>query len=155
MSEQKPDWRCDNCGEEGCVNDLDDIDHERVQAGEELPLGSCPGCGFHVYVEAVIEPKGDLGREELKITGLRGEIITRKQAHMAEQVGARVDWYNDRMQILIDDTSEDQALHIRFNPDGSIAEILVRDDLMGLVKIEGESNSPWQDERDNRKEATS
>jgi len=44
-----------------------------------------------------------------------------------EGAAADFDWYNDWLQILVFDQQDDPALHVRLNPDGTIAEILVRE----------------------------
>lgn len=67
----------------------------------------------------------------------------------AEGAGTHLDWYNDRLQILVHDQQDDAALHVRYNQDGTIAEILVRDDLMEKVRCEGSLvTGDWQKERD-------
>jgi len=73
----------------------------------------------------------------------------------AKDARAYFDWYNDRLQILIDDgQSDDPAVYVRFREDGSIAEILLRDDLLGapscgpIVRRESGPQTEWSKERD-------
>ena len=63
--------------------------------------------------------------------------------------GFMADWHNDRLQLLTYDASnDDAAVFVRLNPDGSVAEILVRDDLMSKVRSERGDATAWQNERD-------
>lgn len=50
--------------------------------------------------------------------------------------GAFLDWYDDQMQIIVEDSNEDPAIHVKLNADGTISGIVVRDDLMRLVRPE-------------------
>lgn len=94
-----------------------------------------------------LPPQGDIGKEPFPVeqtdTGMRSQGY-------ALDAGAHFDWFNDRLQILVDDgTVGEPALYVRYNADGSIAQILVRSDLMPLVEDEEGANSKWQDERDS------
>ena len=49
----------------------------------------------------------------------------------------------------MDGQFDEPAVHVRLNPDGSIAEILIRDDLMPVTKPDrADSLSAWRKERD-------
>ncbi len=95
-----------------------------------------------------LQPSGDRGEKTLLV---EADVESVKSfGPYAKGAGASFDWYNDRLQILVYDGPEDEpALHVRYNADGTIAEIIVRNDLMGLVKPEGAMKmSEWQKERD-------
>lgn len=94
-----------------------------------------------------LNPDGPLGSLPLPV--LIGDDYY-QSAGFASGASARFDWYNDRLQILVNDgQNDDLALHVRFNADGSVAEILVRNDLLKSVKPESSTEvSPWQFERD-------
>lgn len=94
-----------------------------------------------------LKPEGDRAKQSLTLAHTDDGVFIASPC--AEQSGANIDWYNDRPQILVHDGQfDDPALHVRLNPDGSIAEILVRDDLIGKVHVECGHNSQWQKERD-------
>lgn len=62
-----------------------------------------------------------------------------------------VDYFNGGLQALIHDSpSDEQAVAVRYKPDGTIAEIAVRSDLMGSV-INNDCVSAWQAARDKDK----
>lgn len=70
-----------------------------------------------------------------------------------EGIGARLDWYNDALQVCIDDSGEEVAMHIRFNQDGTIAEIVVREELRALVISEQKrGQTEWEIARDGKEE---
>lgn len=99
-----------------------------------------------------IPPSGDLGNEELLVSFDPSGV--RVDGHYAEGAEARIDWHNDRLQILVFDQSDEPALHVRYNRDGTIAEVIIRADLMAapscgpIVKREGEPQTEWAKERD-------
>jgi hypothetical protein len=66
--------------------------------------------------------------------------------------GARLDWFNDHAQILVDEQGQEEpAVCVRYWPDGSVAEIRIRRDLMskGIVCAEDTMKlSHWQNTRD-------
>ena len=68
----------------------------------------------------------------------------------ARDAMATLDWYNDRLQILVlDGQCDEVAVFVRLNADGTIAEILIRDDLMSLTKPErADALSAWRKSRD-------
>lgn len=95
-----------------------------------------------------IPPAGVLGKQDL-ITLISNREL--RSAGYAEGASACFDWYNDRLQILVHDKSDEPALHVRLTPEGEIAEIVVRQGLMAkMVSESGEAPSQWQNERDDR-----
>lgn len=95
-----------------------------------------------------IDPAGDHGARPLRVAHNidRAELSS---LDYAEGAAVALDWYNDRLQLIaFDGRSDDPALHIRLNQDGTIAEILVRDDLLPHVHSERFHESEWQKERD-------
>ncbi len=100
---------------------------------------------------------GPLGRRGLNLTVTPlGTVTAHLPTDPTEMAGpdaepqVAVDWWNDRLQFLLyDGRSDDCAVHFRLHPDGSLAEILVRDDLWKFVRIESAEESPWQHERDH------
>lgn len=92
-------------------------------------------------------PNGDRGKKRLKTAFGYHDLIVRDKLFTGAQ--ASFDWYNDKLQILVFDVNDDPALHVRYNPDGTIAEILVRDDLMEVTMRESApAAADWQKERD-------
>ena len=62
-----------------------------------------------------------------------------------------LDYFNGGFQALAyESASDEQAVSVRYNADGSIAEIAVRRDLMSKV-ITNDQPSPWQNARDKGK----
>lgn len=62
-----------------------------------------------------------------------------------------LDWYNDRLQLLsYDGKSEEVAVSVRLNQDGGVAEIVIRDELLKLVRSDNGPRSEWAIERDDR-----
>ena len=64
------------------------------------------------------------------------------------------DWWGDcnkRFQLVVtdSDTSDEPILHIRFGPDGRLAEILADQNVIDLIRTE-QQPSPWMAERDGR-----
>ena len=100
-------------------------------------------------------PDGTRGKKCLKTAFGYRDLIVRDKKFTSAQ--ASFDWYNDKLQILVFDCNDDPALHVRYNKNGTIAEILVRDDLMKspwgyagpIIKQESSREpSKWQKERD-------
>ena len=86
---------------------------------------------------------GPRGKKRLKTAfGFRDLIVRDKQFACAQ---ASFDWHNDRLQILVFDSNDDPALHVRYNPDGTIAEIVIRDDLLHCPIIKAASREPSQE----------
>lgn len=97
----------------------------------------------------LILAQGDRGNAPLEIKHTDEGFIIPEHTMGDTGLGAFVDWYNNRLQVCVNDTQEDEpALHVRYNQDGSIAEIMVRDDLMSVVKIMDGPTTEWQKERD-------
>jgi hypothetical protein len=64
-----------------------------------------------------------------------------------------VDYFNGGLQALVyDSPCDEQAVAVRYNQDGTIAEIAVRRDLMDRV-INNDRVSAWQEARDKDKAA--
>jgi hypothetical protein len=106
-------------------------------------------------IPAEQEPSGNRGKKRLKTAFGYRDLIVRDKQFCAAQ--ASFDWYNDKLQILVFDKDDEPALHVRYKKDGTIAEILIRDDLMKspwgyagpIVKKESSLEpSQWQKERD-------
>ena len=91
-------------------------------------------------------PCGNHGKESLPVNVTLDGVTS---CGYAKGAGAGLDWYNDKLQVLVFDHSEDPAIHVRLNADGTVAEILVRDDLMQLIKHESGGASDWQKKRDH------
>ena len=149
---------CPNCGWTGDEDDLGcqlcDVPDllQRIDAGEEVPAGECPECGALAHHkeeprEVALVPSGDRGKKKLPVefmtTGLRSKGF-------AEGASCEFDWYNDRLQILVFDRTDEPVLHVRFNKDGTIAEIMLRDcDVESKCFVEQDSPvTNWQHERD-------
>lgn len=94
-----------------------------------------------------LRPEGDRAKNTLQVVHHENSVATGIGGH-APDAGAFLDWYNDRLQICVNDGILDEpALHVRLNADGSIAEIIIRDDLRDKIRTEAQP-SPWQKERD-------
>ncbi len=94
-----------------------------------------------------LEPNGDNAVESLPIE-ITQDSITSKG--FAEGAGCFFDWFNDRLQIVIHSGLDDEpAINIRFNRNGSIAEIIVEDCYWKQVMRVPVEPSEWQKERDN------
>src|ERR1035438_3901276 len=91
-------------------------------------------------------PNGTRGKKCLKTAFGYRDLIVRDKKFTSAQ--ASFDWYNDKLQILVFDRNDDPALHVRFNKDGTIAEIMVRDDLRGRIEPDFGPTTAWQKERD-------
>lgn len=116
---------------------------------EHLNLGE-PGFTNPGTVAHVLSPAGELGKQFLTVRHDRNSIEIIGEGDYARHASVYLDWHNDRLQFLVYDGVEDEnAVMVRLHRDGSVAEIIVRDDLMGEVKIESGETSPWQEERDN------
>lgn len=95
-----------------------------------------------------LPPNGDHGTQELPVEVNGGQI---RSLGYAEGAAADFDWYNDKLQILVFDHHDDPLLHVRLNPDGTVAEILVRDrETLRKMLLESEARviSDWEKERD-------
>ena len=102
-----------------------------------------------------IQPTGPHGKLTLPVNCWPcGAQIT---GGYAEGASAQFDWYNDKLQILVFDKDDEPALHVRYNPDGTIAEVIVRDDLLPspwgyaapiFWPDSSQRESQWQKERD-------
>lgn len=131
---------------------------EALDPGSVCPSGECPECNLLVYpTYRLVRPLGDkapaipCGIDLLPTCGPSSPGFTIPGGHglYGSGAGACLDFYNGKAQILVDDSQGDVALHVRLNADGTIAEILVRDDLMPLVVRESAPPlTAWQAERD-------
>jgi len=109
----------------------------------------------HGLTFALQAPNGDRGKHLLRTAFGPRDLIVRDKQFCAAQ--ASFDWYNDKLQILVFDRNDYPAIHVRYKKDGTIAEVLIRDDLMKspwgyagpIVKKESSLEpSQWQKERD-------
>lgn len=112
-------------------------------------------------IKMPLEPTGERGKETLPVQihatpSWPGFSIpyspNPEQLFPYQGAGCFFDWYNDHLQVVVDDSSGDgdPAVHVRYNRDGSIAEIMLRDrELLKKCYVEGDERpSPWQAERD-------
>lgn len=99
-----------------------------------------------VPMHTFLVEEGGHAKQELPCVHYAGSVHS--DGAYANGAGVHLDWYNDRLQLCVDDgLVDDPALHVRFNEDGSIAEVLVRD--CGIpIKHESGETTAWQLERD-------
>ena len=96
----------------------------------------------------LLQPAGDLGCQQLMVEHNTPDM--KVESGFAKDASAFFDWYNDRLQIIVNDgVFDENAVFVRFHSNGAIAEIMVRDDLLPLVRPESGPASPWSVERDN------
>lgn len=162
MSDTEQQVSCANCEWTGLRSEADSEikDYfQRVEAGGEVPAGECPECGCLCYIEKDKHPckEGDLtfhlppkgsGKKRLPLSFMNGALRCTK---FCEGAAIDFDWYNDRLQILIFDNQDEPALHVRFNADGTIAEIVFRDELKPLlINEQRRGQSEWEISRDGK-----
>lgn len=101
-------------------------------------------------IDHTLPPNGDRGKRPLTIQHSDSDIFVPVETDGRCTSSVGVDWYNDHLQFIVMDGQIDEvAVYIRMNKDGSVAEIVVRDDLMSKVGREtGPDISQWQKERD-------
>ncbi len=104
------------------------------------------------HSQHLLPPNGERGTKPLPVISKPGELQVDTGRRNTPGEGVWMDWYNDRLQLVINDRQCDEpALHVRFNPDGSVAEVLVRDDLRDKIETDDRNISDWQKERDDLK----
>jgi hypothetical protein len=132
--------------EDNCRDPMDtySIDEHDIEA--TLPPGEFLAC-----TDTGLSPSGPKGRKVLPLLRQEdGIFVPNLQEGNDPGEGALMDWWNDRLQIVVMDRQEDEpALHVRYNSDGGIVEIMVREDLVDMVKIASGPTTAWQRERDD------
>lgn len=103
------------------------------------------------YLSGARMPKnGDRGKLSLEVSFGFRDLICIDDRFCGAQLS--FDYYNDWLQGLVFDDCDDPAMHIRWNEDGTIAEIIVRDDLMPKIVREcgprRSGQSEWEKARD-------
>ena len=92
-----------------------------------------------------IAPNGPLGRRPLHYQFADGGLTVGSNAETDASI--QLDWYNDRLQILIYDGQQDEpALKVRLNPNGAIAEVIRRPDI--VPQPHAHPTTAWEAERD-------
>ena len=100
------------------------------------------------HKKLTLEPNGDRAKRWLDVEHY-ADHINILFGH-DNQPGVYADWWNDRLQLLAyDGQCDETAGAIRLNPDGSVAEIIVRDDLLDKVMREPVKQTAWGKERDD------
>ena len=95
-----------------------------------------------------LPPRGERGQSPLPVE-INADCVNAINPTGEQVQGAYLDWWNDRLQILCyDGVCDEVAVYVRFNPDGTIAEVMLREDLRGKAVIESPEASAWTKERD-------
>ena len=105
--------------------------------------------GCKSLLDYEIKAEGEHGTKPLRV-GYHMEACTIKSlGTFATGSEAWFDWYNDHLQILFyEGMSDEVALYFRLNEDGTVAEIVVREDLLPLVIPEPTEMTLWSKRRD-------
>ena len=63
--------------------------------------------------------------------------------------GASLDWYGDRLQVLVETEHNDELLMVRFNPNGTVAEIFVSPELrdVPIIRSYDQEDTEWDNAR--------
>ena len=83
--------------------------------------------------------------------GMEGEEMLIRIPEAENDIVVAGDWWgkNKRFQLVINDSSgDDPILHIRFNPEGKIIEILADQEIIDLMRTPQQGAGPWMKERD-------
>jgi len=99
---------------------------------------------------AMLPPNGNLARQSLPTLVEPTGLSIAEDSPYAAGVGVHFDWYNDRLQLVIDSPSDDPSLFVQFNQDGGVAAVLTcHEDVHAVVGRECHTPNRWMVERDN------
>ncbi len=94
----------------------------------------------------------DGGGRAVRYASASGVLTDVKLPGASEVISTDLDWFGlkkKKLQVVITPANQNEnAVRVRFNDDGTIHSIVVSDDHMSKVRIEGAESDSWMEDRD-------